>query len=268
MTTMTAPAPTGLPPRVNGMRATLLREYRLLTRNHTNLLLAVAPTAVYLLLFATSLSNLVQTVGYHGGTVSYQNFALPAVMLSSMIAAATTTGTSLFQEELGGMAVELWSYPLRRGSYILGKLLATTGLVLAQSLAALVVGALVFRVDWSAGQWGALLLATVVASFAFNGGYLLLATLVHDFQRFMVLINVVGPVMLFASPSFYPVDRMAAPVRWLSVANPVTYGIRCLRDSALLGLSASWGWMLLMLAMAAACAGLTSRTLLRRARRM
>jgi ABC-2 type transport system permease protein len=253
---------------MTGLVATMLREYRLLTRNRTNLLLSIAPTAIYLLLFTTSLSHLVPGLTYRGRVLSYQEFAIPAIMLSSMLAAATTAGTSLFQEELGGMAIELWSHPLRRGSYVLGKLVASSALVLAQSLVALVVGTLIADVGWTAGAWAALLLGTVVAAFGFSGGYLLLATLVRDFQRFMVLINVVGPVMLFASPSFYPAEQMPPAVRWLSAANPVTYGIRCLRDGALFGLSGSWPWLLLLAGLGGIGCGATGAALLRRASRL
>lgn len=251
-----------------GLRATLHREYRILTHNRTNLLLAIVPTAVYLLLFATSLTHLVGTVRYGSTQVSYQDFSIPAIMLSSMIAASTTSGTALFQEELGGMGLELWSYPLGRAGYIAGKLLATTTLVLVQSLAALGVGVAVFDVGWGAGGWLAILVGTVLASLAFNGLYLFLATLIHDFQRFMVLINVVGPVMLFGSPSFYPIDRMPLPLRWFSVVNPVTYGIRAIRDSALFGLTRSWPAMVVLVAVATATCVATARTLVLRARQM
>jgi ABC-2 type transport system permease protein len=248
-----------------GMRATLYREVLLLTRNRTNLILAVVPTAVYLLLFATSLTNLVPTVRYQGIPVPYAEFTLPALMISSMLAAATSTGTSLFQEELGGMSLELWSYRLRRGSYITGKLAATTGLVLAQSLAALLVGVLVFRVGWPPSHWAALLIGTVLASLAFNAVYLLMATLLHDFQRFMVLINVLGPTLLFASPSFYPVQQMPVVLQWLTYANPVTYGIRCLRDSALFGFTGLWPWAAILAALAVLVYTFISRRLLARA---
>lgn len=259
---------SSLAPAVTGLVATMSREFRLLTRDRTNLVLSVVPTAIYLLLFSTSLSRLVPGVEYDGRTVDYQQFAIPAIMLSSMLAAATTSGTSLFQEEMGGMAIELWTYPLRRSSYILGKIGASAALVLAQSLAALAVGTLVADTNWSAGQWGTLLLATVAASFAFSGGYLLLATYVGDFQRFMVLINVIGPVLLFASPSFYPLELMPAPIRWIAAVNPVTYAIRCLRDGALSGLDAAWPWLLLLLALGVLTCGATGAALLRRARRL
>ena len=38
------------------------------------------------------------------------------------------------------MSVELWSYPLSRAAYIAEKIVATTTLVVAQSVAALVLG--------------------------------------------------------------------------------------------------------------------------------
>ncbi|MFI1016829.1 ABC transporter permease [Streptomyces sp. NPDC020965] len=259
----TAPALPG-----GGLTATMYREYCLLTRNRTNLLLSIVPSAVYLLLFATSLANLVGEVEYGGRTVPYSEFAVPAVLLSSMLAAATTAGTSLFQERMGRMDVELWSYPLGRASYVLGKLLASTLLILAQSLAALLVAITVFDFRWPASHWAAVLCVTAVASMAFNGLYLLLATLFSDFRRFSVTINIVAPVLLFSSPSFYPVDRMAPVLQWLSWANPVTYGIRGIREGALFGFGAVWPWLLVLVGIAAVTVPLLGRSLVVRAREL
>ncbi|AUG81143.1 ABC transporter [Kitasatospora sp. MMS16-BH015] len=248
--------------------ATLYREYFLLTRNRTNLLLAVTPSAVYLLLFATSLSHLIGQVHYRGRNFGYAEFTVPALLLSAMLSAATTAGTSLFQEKLGQMELELWSYPLRRSSYVFAKLAAGTALVLAQTLAALVVALLVFDFRWPAAHWAALLCGTLLASFACNGLYLLLATLFTDFQRFTVTINVLAPVLLFAAPSFYPADRMAPVLRALSWADPVTYLVGCLRDSALLGFGAAWPEMVVLAVLAVASSGLIARSLLAWAARL
>ena len=256
------------PPRHNAMRAIIYREFLLLTRNRTNLLLAILPTTIYLLLFSTSLNGLVGQLRYHGVLVGYPEFTIPAIMLSSMLAASTTTGTSLFQEETGGMAVELWSYPLSRTAYILGKIIATTLLVLVQSVAALLLGVLIFHVGWPASHWVALGLGTLVASLAFNAFFLMLASFVHDFQRFMVLINVIGPLLLFSSPSFYPVDRMPPALRLFSVLNPVTYGIDCLREGAIFGFRAMWPFAAALAVAAVALAALIAGVLARRLREL
>jgi ABC-2 type transport system permease protein len=253
-------------PRRGGMRAIIYREFLLLTRNRTNLLLALLPTAIYLLLFSTSLTGLVGRIRYDGVLVSYPEFTIPAIMLSSMLAASATTGTSLFQEEVGGMAIELWSYPMSRAAYIAGKITATTALVLVQSVAALLLGVLVFHVGWPASHWLALGAATLAASLLFNTIYLLLATFVHDFQRFMVLINVIGPALLFSSPSFYPVRQMPAVLRLISKFNPVTYGIDCLRNSAIFGFRSLWPTAACLLAAAIALAAVIAGVLTRRLR--
>ncbi|MBQ1050597.1 ABC transporter permease [Micromonospora sp. C51] len=264
MTTTTGPAAPAW--HGTGLTATLRREFLLLTRNRTNLLLAIVPTAVYITLFATSLTDLIGTVTYRGQQIGYADFAVPALMFSSLLAAATTSGTALFQERMSGMSLELWSYPLTRGQYVLGKLLAGSALVLAQTLSALAVTALLFQGRWAADRWFALLCGALVAACAFNGLYLLLATLVQDFQRFTVLINVLAPVLLFASPSFYPIDAMGTPQRWLAAINPVTYGVTALREALLYGFASALPYLLLLAGAALVSIALVGRSLARQAR--
>lgn len=246
--------------------AVLFREYRLFTRDRVNLLLSVIPSAAYLLLFATSIANVIDQVIYEGRAVDYVDFAIPAIMLSSMIAGATTTATSIFQEELGGMTLELWSYPLRKSSYILGKLAATTALVLLQGVVTLLVAAIVFWEIWEIDNLAALIAATIATSLSLNAIYLYAATLFRDFQLFMIVVNVAAPVMLFASPSFYPLEEMPRVLQVISWINPVSYGVKALRDGLLDGFGANWWLILLMLSTAIVFGALASRSLLARFR--
>lgn len=248
------------------LTAIMHRELRLLTRDHTNLLLAIVPTAAYIMLFATSLSHLLPGVSYRGRNISYAQFVLPGLMFSALLAASTTAGTALFQERMGGMTLELSAYPARLAYFIAGKILASSALVLAQALAALGVAVLVLPVHWSAGQWAALLAGVIVIAPTFSCLYLLLAAGIRDFQRFMVLVNVLTPILLFASPAFYPAGQMAAAVRWLQLVNPVTYGVDVLRDSALTGLSGDWPALAAFAGVAVAAAALVSRALRRASR--
>ncbi|GAA0924105.1 ABC transporter permease [Virgisporangium aurantiacum] len=256
---------SGTPWKRGDFAATLYRETLLLTNNRTNLLLAVTPTIIYIVLFSTSLNRLVPNVRYHDLTIPYHDFAIPGLMFSSLLAASSNAATALFQERMGNMTVELWTTPLRRGRYIAAKLLAGAVLVIVQALGALAVSALLFRTTWPVDRWAALLTGALVASFAFNGIYLLLALYVHDFQRFIVLVNVVTPILLFASPSFYPAAQMAPPLRFLSNFNPVTYGVSGLRDGLVLGFGSALPAMLLMACVAVITGLIVGRALRRRA---
>lgn len=247
-----------------GLSAVMFREYKLLVKNRINLVLGLVPPAVYILLFATSITNIIASVSYRGQTVAYADFIIPAVMLMSMIAGATTTATSIFQEEAGGMTLEIWSYPLSKISYILGKLIATTAFVLLQGLVMLIVAAIVFGHAWPVGNMFALLIGIVCTSVALNGLYLYIATLFKDQQRFMIAINVAAPILIFGSPSFYPPERMPSPLQTFSWLNPVTYGINSLRNGLLFGLVTAWQPIALLLVLAIITSILTSRSLLAR----
>lgn len=216
--------------------AVLYREYVLYTRDRINLLLGIVPTAAYLFLFATSMGNVIQDIAYKGTVVSYTEFTIATIILSSMLAGASTAAGSLFNEELGGMTLEIWSYPVRRMSYIVGKLTATTMLVLTQGLASLLVASLVLRPDWHAQNLASFLLCFVLSSLALNGLYLTVSTRVKSFQSFLVVINVAAPLLLFASPSFYALSDMPTPIRLISRLNPVTYAVTSLRDSWFFGI--------------------------------
>lgn len=246
------------------LTAVYYREYALLARNRVNLILGLAPTLIYLLLVNTSLSNVVGDITYRGVSLPFSVFLLPMVLAMSVVSASSTTGMALFQEELSGVSTQLWSYPLRRSRFLLGKVLAGVSLVLAQSLLAVVVAVLVFRYPFTAGQWVALLVALVLASITFNGLYLAAAILVTDFRTFMVLTSVSVPVLVFAAPSLSTTQQMPAVLRWISVVNPVTYAVTGMRDAALFGFGEAWPSLLVLAVVAIAANWVAARGLIRR----
>lgn len=225
------------------LRAALGREIIMLTRNRTNLMLSLVTTAAFILLFTTSMANMVQDLDYDGVRVSYAEFAIPGLVFMALLSAATSSGTALFTERSANMTLELLSYPLRRGAYVTAKLLAGTGLVLAQTLVALAVAVVLFRGQWGPSQWLGLLVGAAIGAVAFNSLYLLLAAYASSFQRFMVLSNVLFPILIFASPSFYPISDMPVVLQYVAWANPVTYGVNALRDGLFLGIADSWPYL-------------------------
>lgn len=249
---------------MTGMKAILFREYKLLVKNRVNLILGIVPPAVYIAMFATSISNVIPNVSYENRIIPYKDFIIPAIMLMSMLAGATTSAASIFQEEMGGMILEIWSHPVRRASYVAGKLIATTGLVLVQGLIMLIAASIIFNQVWPADRMLALLTGVFCTSLALNGLYLYAGTYFRDQQRFLIAINVAAPVLTFGSPSFYPRDRMPLPLQAFSWIDPITYGIYSLRDGLLAGFGAIWAPIALLLVLAAFTIALTSRSLLAR----
>ncbi|MFI6502395.1 ABC transporter permease [Nonomuraea typhae] len=261
-------APPAARARGADLPAVLYREYALLARNRAYLILGLTPMLVYLLLVNTSLSNLVQVVDYRGLEVRFSVFLLPMTLAMSVVSAAGTSGTAVFQEELSGVATQLWSYPLRRSRFLLGKLIAGVSLVLGQSLLGLGVAAFIFDFPFAPEGWIGLLTTLALAALAFNGLYLAVAMTITDFQAFMVLSNVSIPVLVFSAPSLYTVDSMPLVLQWVSAVNPLTYAINGMRDAALFGFADAWPEMLVLAVMAIISYGVGGRALLNRARNM
>jgi ABC-2 type transport system permease protein len=253
---------------VNDLRAMVFREFALLTRNRVNFVLSLMPTLVYLLLMNTSLSNLVGHIEYRGTEIAYDKFLLPMVLMSATLSAALISGMALFQEEMSGVSTELWSYPLRPSRYLGGKILVGIGLVVLQTLVALLVAVVVLKVSLGWLNWVALAVALVTTAAAFNALYLIVALAIRDFQLFNIVTNTSLPVLLFSSPSLYGTEQMPPVLRWLSTVNPVTYGMTGLRDSVTFGLGTAWPSLAVLAVLAPVSYALASAALLRRAANM
>lgn len=261
----TPPVPSGRPA---DFTAVFYREYALLARNRVNLILGLTPMLVYLLLVNTSLGNVVGTIAYRGETIPFSVFLLPMVLAMSVVSASGTTGMAMFQEEMSGVSTQLWSWPLRRSRFLAGKLLAGVSLVLAQSVLALLVAALVFDYPFQASHWIWLLLALVLASVAFNGLYLAAAVLISDYRTFMVLTSVSVPVLVFAAPSLSTAEQLPTVLRWISTVNPVSYAVNGMRDAAIFGPGRAWPSLLVLAAVAVVANAVAARALLRRTRNL
>jgi ABC-2 type transport system permease protein len=256
------------PARGTDLRGMIFREIRLLTRNRVNFVFSLTPTLVYLLLLNTSLSRLVGKIHYHGTVLPYAVFILPMALMSATLSASMMSGMAMFQEEMSGISTELWSYPLRRSRYLAGKITVGISIVVLQTAVALLVAVFVLGIHLGAQNWAGLAVALIITAVTFNALYLVLALSIHDFQLFSIVTNTSLPVLLFSSPSLYSTADMPLPLRWLSVVNPVTYGITGMRDAAAFGLGSAWPSLLVLVIIAPIAYLLATSALLRRAARM
>lgn len=259
-----ANVPPATRPKPAELSAVCYREWALLAHNRVNLIFGMAPMLVYLLLVNTSLSSVVNSIEYRGHHIRFAVFLLPMVLAMSVVSASGTTGMALFQEEMSGVSRQLWSYPLRRSRFLMGKLGASVFLVLAQTLLALVVGTFVFDYRLDLSRWIALLTTLAIASVAFNGMFLAAALLIRNYRTFMVMTSLSVPVLVFSAPSLSPSKQLPTVLRWVSVINPVTYAVDGMRDAAFFGFGVAWPSLLVLIVLAVLGNVVAARALLRR----
>jgi ABC-2 type transport system permease protein len=246
-------------------RGMLFREFVILTRNRLNFVLSLLPTLIYLLLLNTSLANLMGSIPYKGTEIGYDVFLLPMVLMAAVLSASAMASSAMFQEEMSGISTELWSYPLRRSRYLVGKMLVGVTLVVLQTVLALVLAIVVFQYRMPWDHWLTLGVAVIATALAFSALYLVVALSIREFQLFNVITSASIPILLFGSPSLYSVEHMPVVLRWFSTVNPATYGITSLRDGLIFGPGTAWRPMIVLFALAFVSYAVASWALLRRA---
>lgn len=136
-------------------------------------------------------------------------------------------GMTLIQDRESGFLRVLLVAPVSRASLVAGK-------VLARSLASLaLVGVLVAILSTftplGLPHPGAVLLAVVAVTVAFVALGIALGAFLRSAESFRMLAAFVTLPLYFLSGIFYPVSTLPAATRWLSYANPLTYGVDLLR---------------------------------------
>jgi ABC-type multidrug transport system permease subunit len=149
--------------------------------------------------------------------------AVPGTMVMfTMIILLTSGAIMLVVEREHGLLRRLASTPISRTSIVLGKWLARMALALVQLAFAMVLGSLVFRVDW--GQSVLMVIAVLVAWAAFNASLALLLGSIARTQAQTAGIGVLSSMVLAAlggcwwpieiTPAWMQSFAMLLPTGW------------------------------------------------------
>ena len=72
-------------------------------------------------------------------------------------------------------------------------------------------------------------LILVLACMGFTGLSILIASLLRTRERFMGIIGAITMPLFFASNALYPIEVMPDVIKYISLANPLTYTVSALR---------------------------------------
>jgi ABC-2 type transport system permease protein len=177
------------------------------------------------MLLAANVGGLSRTTALPGFAVGvpFFDFQLAAAMTQSLLLGGVGTGIAVALEIEGGFFDRLLSAPISRLAIVLGRLLATAVIALAQVVYFLVLG-LVFGAHIRGGPLGALL---VLAIGALAGtGFGALGLMIALRARSAATVQGVFPlvfVVLFVSSAFFPRALLETPARQIARYNPLSY---------------------------------------------
>jgi len=215
------------------------RELKLYTQSPTNVALSLATPVIYALLLSTALGRAVGDVIHNGNPISYAAFAVPGLAVLALLTSSMSNSQSLFQERDSGMLLEIMSCPISPRTYVLAKYFGTTIVATCHGLLLLGSTTLLFGLRWDVLRWLAALIGLPLGSILIVSVYLLICGLVKSLQTFLIAMNLLSMVMMFASTIFTPQDAFVWPLNLLVMINPVTISAEMMR-SIMLSPATEW----------------------------
>ena len=217
-----------------------LRAMKRFKRSPSQIIGSVAMPFLFLIFLGAGFSA-VKFPGLPAG-FSYIDFLVPGILGMSMLFAATTAGISLLWDRQFGFLKEVMVAPVSRLSIMLGRTFGGITTAFLQSLLLIVFALFIgFHVVSIAGLFVAFGFMLLIGLVFISIG-LILASVMTDMQGFGLILNLLIFPIFFLSGAIYPVSALPGFIRYVTYANPLTYGVDGMRG-ALLGVSVFPVWM-------------------------
>lgn len=220
-----------------GFLAITRREVLKFLRQTERLLSALIRPALWLLVFATGLHDLLglSIQAPYRTYTPYQEYIIPGLIGIVILFQCMQSALSMvYDREAGVMRVMLVS-PLPRGFLLFSKIAAATILSLLQVYAFLLL-ALAFGISMPPMSWITIIPAVILTGLMLGSIGLLVSVYTPQIENFAGMMNFVVFPMFFLSSALYPLWKLreagADIVYWLSVVNPFTHAVELIRFAA------------------------------------
>ena len=220
-----------------GFAAITRREILKFLRQTERLLSALIRPALWLLVFATGLHDLlgVSISAPYKTYTPYQEYIIPGLIGIVILFQCMQSALSMvYDREAGVMRVMLVS-PLPRSYLLFAKIAGATILSLLQVYAFLILASL-FGIAMPVWSWVTIIPAVVLAGLLLGSIGLLVSVYTPQIENFAGMMNFVVFPMFFLSSALYPLWKLreagAYPIYYISQANPFTHAIELVRFAA------------------------------------
>jgi ABC-2 type transport system permease protein len=214
-------------------------EARKLMHDKTDLVVRSVQPILWLVVFGEVFSklNIIPTGGY-----SYLQFVAPGILGQSVLFVAIFFGIMMVWDRESGVLSKLLISPISRFSIVLGKALSAGVRGVAQASVLMVIELLI-GIQFYPNIFYTLAVFPVIILLAalFASLSIVIANLVKTRERVMGFGQLITMPLFFTSNALYPASIMPAWLQYISMFNPLTYGVDLLRALLLTGnLANAW----------------------------
>lgn len=179
----------------------------------------------------------VQTSSWYNPQSNYHWFMVPGILaiLVTMVG-SFLTALNIVSEKEGGTIEQLNVTPIKKGHFILGKLVPFWILGLVSVSIGMLVALVIYGL-WPVGSILSILFFAAIYLLAVLGIGLLISTLVDTQQQATLIAFFMMMVFILMGGLFTPIESMPEWAKWVARLNPPSYFIRGIRSIYLMGSS-------------------------------
>jgi ABC-2 type transport system permease protein len=203
------------------------RELVRFVRQPNRVVGALATPIVFWLLIGAGMGRSFRADGTSNGG-GYMEYFFPGTILMVLLFTAIFSTISIIEDRREGFLQSVLVAPVSRMAIVLGKVLGGTVLATAQGIIFLLLAPLI-HVHLTVASSLLAVAIMLIVSFALTALGLCIAWRMSSTQGFHAIMNLFLMPMWFLSGALFPASGAWAGLRWVMLANPLTYGLAGLR---------------------------------------
>lgn len=206
------------------------RTLRILVNDPQLVLFSLAQPLIMLTLFSQVFASIANTASFPAG-VSYVDYLMPAILVTTGIGSAMQSGVSLVSEMDNGLLKRLRVMPVAPSAVLLARSLADVIRTAVQLAILAVAAVLLFGFRPAGGILGTFtsVLLTLYVNWSLTWIFLALAARLRSPDAMQMAGSLAMFPLMFASSAYVPVDALPEWLRAVAVVNPLTYAVDAAR---------------------------------------
>ncbi len=204
-----------------------LREMRRYFRSRAQILGSLGQPLLYLLALGFGLGPVFQKAGQG----NYMQFLAPGVIGMTVLFSAAFSGIGLLWDRQFGFLKETLVAPVPRSHVMIGRTLGGATIAMLQGLLVLVACLVVGFRPVSLAALPAMLLTMALIAIVFCAFGTAIGSRLESMQAFPLVMNFLMMPLFFLSGALFPLSGIPGPLKIITSANPLSYGVDGLRST-------------------------------------
>lgn len=206
-----------------------LREVKRYGREKTRLISSFVQPLLWLVIFGSGIR-----LSSVGSGIDYQKFIFPGIVGQTLLFTSMFMGISVIWDREFGFLKEILVAPVSRISIFVGKMLGGSTDAVIQGTFVFVYS-FVVGISLDARAFILSLPVMLLITFGMVSVGLILASLMQSLEGYGVIQTFVNLPLFFLSGALFPLSYVPEWLKWVSVVDPLTYGVDALRTMILKG---------------------------------